>query len=316
MAFVRRVPHVYGRAFSGWRVHVDVLELAIESDEAFADTLENAFNLGRVMAKFRFEPLAIGDVDDRSEHAVPLGCALNLAGVTEPPRGPVSGNDSIVGGRRLGPLERTGEMRAHPVAILGMNETAPVGSLHDTILGWQAEQAEELTGALRHLIPEIPLERGHTASALRQAQQLLPMAQAGSRLALAVLGCSSLGDRAAEEQGRPSEHTHERLKKNQTVMHVAAGKRSGAVHGVPDRHRRCGQHRPRGQTRSTADRRTNQQGKYHVLDRVRSHAENLSECDMRDDCRCARPPEDSKAVGPRPPVIPRRQNGWCDDDRP
>ena len=180
--------------FRRWRVHVDVPEFAIESDEPLTNTLENAFDLGRVMAKFRFQPLPIRDVDDRSEHAVALRCALNLPGVTEPPRGPVSGNDSIVGGRRLGPLERTGEMRAHPVAILGMNETAPVGSLHDTILGWQAEQAEELTGALRHLIPEIPFECRDSASALSQMQQFLTVAKTCRGVALALLRASPLGN--------------------------------------------------------------------------------------------------------------------------
>ena len=50
--------------------------------------------------------------------------------------------------------------------------------------------------------------------------------------------------------------------------------------------------------------------------RFRSNAEHPSECDVRDDRRSARPREDSKGLGLRPPVTPRRQNGWCDDDRP
>ena len=76
-------------------------------------------------------------------------------------------------------------MRAHPLAIVGMNERRPFGAFHLAIARQQAEHLEELRRAVRHLILEIPLEGGHTAGALRQAQHLLAVTKraCGVRLA-------------------------------------------------------------------------------------------------------------------------------------
>ena len=77
-------------------------------------------------------------------------------------------------------------------------------------------------------------------------------------------------DRGGEEQARPGQHAHEHLQENQALMHLGAGKRPRATNGMPDRHRRGGEHDERGRRLSQSHRRGNDERKNDVLERMLS----------------------------------------------
>jgi hypothetical protein len=317
--FPRRAPdQLVARASEhpgGGRVDVDVAERAIEGDEPLTDALEDALDVGGAMAQILFEALAIADVDDRAEQAIAVRGPPELAGVGQPAQAPVHGDDAVVGGRRLGALERARQMSGHPLPIVGMHVAAPVGRRHRAILGRQPQDAEELGGAARHLVAEVPLEGGDAAGPLGQPQHLLTMPQRVGGLALAPLDAEPFGDRRRQQQRRARQDAHERLQEDQAVVHLRAGEWPGAGHRVPDGDPRRGQHHPRGQPRTAGQRGGDGEREHDVLDRMPARADGRPEHDGHHRERGGDPQHHSNNLPPRPRFAGDGEDDRRDDQR-
>jgi hypothetical protein len=163
------------------------------------------------------------------------GCGLLYsAGIAQPTSTSIRSVDSVIGCGCLGSFECSCQVGRHALAIVWMNEVAPLGRGDHTISGRQSEDTEELCRAVCHLIAEIPFERRHASCPLREHQHLLALTKDVCRITFAPLARRAFGDRRGEHQSRAGQHAHERLQQNQALMYFGTGKRSGPPRRVPD----------------------------------------------------------------------------------
>ena len=199
-------------------------------------------------------------------------------------------------------------MGIHAVSIVGMNAFAPFNRLHDAVARRQSKDPKELRGGVRDLTAKVPDECRDAAGPLRQAQHR-------RRIPFASLARLALGDGCPQEQRRRREDSQEHLKQDQAVVDFLAGKRANPSDRMPDRHRRRAQDDERCRGQPARRGRADHEREERVFDRMRAHAEELSEHHVRHEQRAGdkhRAPQRQRVATTR---IVRSSESRRDDSR-